>query len=657
MPQSMSIVSEPLGRVLGNRYRVLTTLGTGASAHVFLAEDMVLQRRVAVKVLQPALVQDEAFLRRFRAEARSVASLNHPHVLRVFDWGEDDDGPYLVLEYLEGGSLFDMLALGRRLTPAQAARVGAQAAEGLAYAHARGLVHRDVKPANILFDEEGRVRVADFGVARALASAAATEPIGTVVGTARYVSPEQAQGGSLDGRSDVYSLALVLYEAVTGSPPFKGETPIAMLNARIGATLPAATALGPLREVLTVAAAPEPGDRPDAAALARSLERMADDLAPAAALPLVRRPEVSHAPGGPFGPLPLDAPTDATIAGGLTVGEVYGAYTGEPTAGLQLTPGEATTHAPPARRRPAAGAKPRRWPWVAAVLVLVALLAAAGGIYAYRTKLFTPSHRLPALVGKSLAAARSQLRTDHFKLVLEPAVQSIHVPAGAVVSQQPARGTLLKEGSTVTVVPSKGLPIENVPSLSGEIDCVVARQLLAEAHFKAQCPALSAYTKTVPQGDVINWSYHGQLDPTTAPYGSTIAVAISEGKPPVAIPSFAGYTWTQASAALTSDGLSPKEVKVFSTTVPAGEVISTTPATGVLVPADSTVTVTVSKGPQTVTVPNLVKDTVQKATAALQKVGLVVGQVYGPGTGKVFTTVPLAGQRAKVGTAVTLYTQ
>lgn len=656
----MSIVSEPVDRVLGKRYRVVTTLGTGASAHVFLAEDLVLQRRVAVKVLQPALVQDEAFLRRFRAEARSVASLNHPHVLRVFDWGEDEDGPYLVLEYLEGGSLFDMLALGRRLSPAQAARVGAQAAEGLAYAHARGLVHRDVKPANLLFDEEGRVRVADFGVARALASAAATEPIGTVVGTARYVSPEQAQGAPLDGRSDVYSLALVLYESVTGSPPFTGDSPIALLNARMGATLPATPTLGPLREILIEAAAPEADGRPTAAALALRLERLADDLAPSPALPLVRRADARAAVAGTMGSLLLDRPGDATMAVGVAAAAAAytgaATYTGPPTAGLHLSAGETPARVRSARRR-TSPTGPRRWPWVVAVVVLVALLAAAGGVYAYKTKLFTPSHRLPALVGKPMADVRSQLRADHFTLVVEPAVQSITVPAGSIVSQQPARGTVLKEGSTVRVVPSRGVPNVTVPHLSQQIDCALARQLLTEAHLKAQCPALSAYSQTIPAGDVINWSYHGRLYPTTAPYGSVIAVAISEGKPPVQLPSFTGQTWAQASATLTSDGLSPKEVKAYSTTVPAGEVASITPAPGVTVPAASTVTVTVSKGPQTVAVPKIVGDSVTKATAALQKVGLVVGHVYGPATGKVFTSVPLSGQRTKVGTPVTLYTQ
>src|SRR5271165_3361382 len=298
----MPLISDAIGRVLGKRYRLVSALGTGASAHVFLAEDVSLQRHVAVKVLQPELVHDEAFLKRFRAESRSVASLNHPNVLRVFDWGEDEDGPYLVLEYLGGGSLRDLLDRGRRLSPAQAARVGAQAAQGLAYAHARGLVHRDVKPVNLLFDEEGRVRVADFGVARALAEAAWTEPEGAMIGTARYISPEAAEGKPVDGRADVYALALVLFEAVTGEVPFAKDTTFGTLMARVGAPLPHHEALGPLDPILARAAAPEPAARPDAAGLALRLEALAVSLPPPAPLRLRPGPEGPSLVGGGFRP-------------------------------------------------------------------------------------------------------------------------------------------------------------------------------------------------------------------------------------------------------------------------------------------------------------------------------------------------------------------
>src|ERR1700689_138182 len=197
----MPLITESVGRVLGKRYRLLSAVGAGASAQVFLAEDVSLRRHVAVKVLQPGLADDEAFLKRFRAEARLVASLKHPHLLRVFDWGEETGEPYLVLEYLGGGSLLDLYERGTRLSPSQASLLGAHVARGLAYAHSRGLVHRDIKPANLLFDEEGRVRVADFGVARALAEAAYTEPAGAMVGTARHMAPEPAEGRPGEGRA------------------------------------------------------------------------------------------------------------------------------------------------------------------------------------------------------------------------------------------------------------------------------------------------------------------------------------------------------------------------------------------------------------------------------------------------------------------------
>ncbi|MER3453248.1 MAG: serine/threonine protein kinase, partial [Acidimicrobiia bacterium] len=173
----VSRMAEQVGRVLGGRYRLVAPLGAGASASVFVAEDVVLRRRVAVKLLHEALASDEAFLRRFRAEARAAAALSHPNVMAVYDWGEDD-GPFLVCELCGGGSLRALLDRGVLLSPSQALLVGLEAARGLAYAHRRGLVHRDVKPANLLFDEEGRLRVADFGVARALAEAAWTEPAG-----------------------------------------------------------------------------------------------------------------------------------------------------------------------------------------------------------------------------------------------------------------------------------------------------------------------------------------------------------------------------------------------------------------------------------------------------------------------------------------------
>ncbi|MFM8861338.1 MAG: serine/threonine-protein kinase, partial [Acidimicrobiia bacterium] len=267
--------ADRVGQVLGGRYRLLAPIGTGASATVDLADDVVLRRRVAVKVLHDALAGDAAFLRRFEAEARAAAALNHPHIMAVHDWGQGDV-PYLVTELLDGGSLRALLDHGALLDPAQARQVGVDAARALDHAHRRGFVHRDIKPANLLFDDEGMVRIADFGLARALAEAAWTEPAGAVLGTAKYASPEQAQGASLDGSSDVYSLGLVLIEAVTGSVPFTADTTLGTLMARIDRPVPVPDAMGALAPALRAAGAPDPADRPDAAAFATML--MAADI-------------------------------------------------------------------------------------------------------------------------------------------------------------------------------------------------------------------------------------------------------------------------------------------------------------------------------------------------------------------------------------------
>ena len=292
----MPLITDAIGRVLGGRYRLVSPLGVGASAQVFLAEDVSLRRHVAVKILNRDWSPIRGFLKRFRAEARSAAALNHPHIARVFDWGEDEGGPYLVLEYLSGGSLLDLLERGVRLSVSQAATVAAQASRGLAHAHARGLVHRDIKPANLLFDDEGRVRVADFGVARVLADGAWTEPTGAGVGTARYSAPEQAQGLVLDGRADVYSLALVTFESLTGYVPFVLDTALGTLAARIGATLPGHGALGPLQPILNEAAAPDLHGRPDAATLASRLEALSATLPRPQALPLAAPLRVIEGP-------------------------------------------------------------------------------------------------------------------------------------------------------------------------------------------------------------------------------------------------------------------------------------------------------------------------------------------------------------------------
>ncbi|MCB1030465.1 MAG: PASTA domain-containing protein [Acidimicrobiales bacterium] len=279
-----------IGRVLGGRYRLIAPIGMGASAQVYLADDVKLRRRVALKMLHDALAGDSEFLRRFRAEARAAAALSHPNIMAVYDWSdgtEHGDVAFIVTEFLPGGSLRSLLDSGFRLSPAQALGVGLEAARALDYAHRRGFVHRDIKPANLLFGEEQRLRIADFGLARALAEAAWTEPQGAVLGTARYASPEQAKGERLSGKADVYALALVLVEAVTGEVPFVADTTLGTLMARVDRQLEVPDSLGPLKSVITEAGHPDPEQRIDAGTFARGLLRAAKELSRPAPLPLV----------------------------------------------------------------------------------------------------------------------------------------------------------------------------------------------------------------------------------------------------------------------------------------------------------------------------------------------------------------------------------
>ena len=251
-----------------------------------MADDIRLRRRVAVKVLHAALADDAGFLRRFRAEAQHAASLHHPNVMAVYDWGQDGV-PFMVLELLTGGSLRGMFDAGHQLTPSQAAYVGRQVAAALSYAHTRGLVHRDIKPANLLFDEHAIVRVADFGLARALAEASWTEPAGAVLGTTRYGAPEQATGAALDARTDLYSLALVLVECVTGQVPELADTPFGTLARRGQVPISAPPELGALGAVIERAGRPSPDERyPDAATMGDALAAAARSLPPPGPLTL-----------------------------------------------------------------------------------------------------------------------------------------------------------------------------------------------------------------------------------------------------------------------------------------------------------------------------------------------------------------------------------
>ena len=677
-------LADHIGRVLGDRYRLLRPVGSGSSGHVFLADDVRLRRRVAVKVLHPALADDEAFLRRFRAEARAAAALNHPNIMSVYDWGEEVDGPYLVCEYLGGGSLRSMLDMGRRLSTSQALLIGLEAARGLDYAHRRGLVHRDIKPANLLFDDDGRLRIGDFGLARALAEAAWTEPIGAVLGTARYASPEQVSGAPIDGKADVYSLALVLVEAVTGTVPFAADTTVATLMGRLDRPIEAPPELGPLAPIVARAGRPDPAERLDAAAVGAALQAVASTLPGPEPFPLAGAASLDDA--GPIddptdiGPRPTDIgprPTAPTSPPANTVATpAVPMVAATPTVAIPVDPGPDATWVMPADTVPDAVAtqatpvaaapqqpyippppapelskkgrrRRRRWPWVVLVLLLL-VGGGAGGSYLVVSNL-VPSHPLPSVLDRTEQDATAQLQALKFKVVVRQEFIDGTV-AGLVKSQTPPGGPTekLKEGKTVTLVVSKGPTPTLVPDLAG-MDQAAAKQAI-EAVGHTLGNVTHRNDEEADEGTVLDWTLKGQ----SPPKGAAVDVVLSAGPVPRTVPSLNGKSYEEAAAALGDLDLEVSRVDSYTDDDDLkGTVIGTDPASGAKVGRGAKVTVTVSKGRPVV--PKLNGLNVEKATAALEAVGLKVGSKFGPGGGNVFLAVPGEGSKVKPGSSVTLY--
>ncbi|MGE0879220.1 MAG: PASTA domain-containing protein [Acidimicrobiia bacterium] len=659
----MSVLGEEqVGRVLGGRYRLLASLGIGASARVYLADDVRLDRRVAVKVLQPALAADPTFIRRFKAEAQFVAKLSHQNVLQVFDWGEEGHDYFLVTEFLGGGSLRSMLDRGTLLTPSQALLVGLEVARGLDYAHRQGLVHRDIKPANLLFDVDGRLRIADFGIARAMAEAAWTEPAGVVLGTARYASPEQARSLPIDGRSDVYSLALVMVEAVTGKVPFAADTTVATLMGRVDRLMPVSADLGPLAPVVERAGRPDPAERYDAAELARALIGAAERLPRPAPLPLV----LTDIPGVPHDQTILAAPStpasvqatpefigdgdDITIAGPVAAAVVAGT---NPNAGT--TPNaDAKPAAKPERKHAAAKPKRtaapapkrrRRWSRVLAVVLVLALVGAgAAGVY-LRQQDKTVTYTLPKLVGITQAAAENALSDFDVRIEIER-TRADGTKPGDVVAQVPPEGTI-KQGETITLTVSDGAPLVIVPDLAGKTQPDVEAMLTQLGLLLGKVTTQN--DETAPPTTVMDWS----LKSMTVPKGTAVDLLVSSGPAPRTLPDLAKKTFEDATAALAAIQLKiVRDPDAFSDTIPAGQVISMAPAPATQVPRDSEVHVIVSKGPDLVKVPDVGGLTLDQAVKALQDGGVTPGDVSGKANKKVAVTDPRAGTSVKRGSRV-----
>ena len=569
------------GRLLGGRYRLGDAIGTGGSGTVYLADDLSLGRQVAVKVLHSSLVGDEAFVERFRTEARLVASLADPHVVSIYDWGVDGQA-YLVTEYLGGGSLRSILSSGRTLSPSQMLMVSLEACRALDHAHRQGIVHRDVKPANLLFGQDGRLRVADFGLAEALTGVASRELYGGggVIGTARYASPEQAQGLALDGRSDVYALALCMVEGVTGHLPFVADTLEGTLSARVGQDVPIPDTLGPLVPVVAHAGAAEPENRPTARELGRMLLDIAGRMARPEPLPLVGPGEVGAAP--------MPGESDRVA----------------PT----VFPSQPVSPAPrPVRRR-------RRWTGVLLPGLLI-VVAAVGGMLV--REISRPTQRaLPTLVGSSGDSARSLL-TELGWLVERLDVRRNDTSAGEVLDMQPPAGTRLAAGETVVLEVSLGSERQSIPPGLVGVSLSEASRLLVDAGLVTG-EVTRVNNEDVVAGVVLEVLRSGD----TVPRGDAVDLLVSDGPLPRVVPQgLVGMMPADVVAELIALRLAPTMGEEHDEWVAAGRVSRVEPVAGTRVVVGDDVRVVISLGAAERAVPALEGLSLAAAESRLQVSG------------------------------------
>ena len=569
------------GRLLGGRYRLGDAIGTGGSGTVYLADDLSLGRQVAVKVLHSSLVGDEAFVERFRTEARLVASLADPHVVSIYDWGVDGQA-YLVTEYLGGGSLRSILSSGRTLSPSQMLMVSLEACRALDHAHRQGIVHRDVKPANLLFGQDGRLRVADFGLAEALTGVASRELYGGggVIGTARYASPEQAQGLALDGRSDVYALALCMVEGVTGHLPFVADTLEGTLSARVGQDVPIPDTLGPLVPVVAHAGAAEPENRPTARELGRMLLDIAGRMARPEPLPLVGPGEVGAAP--------MPGESDRVA----------------PT----VFPSQPVSPAPrPVRRR-------RRWTGVLLTGLLIVVAAVGGRLV---REISRPTQRaLPTLVGSSGDSARSLL-TELGWLVERFDVRRNGTSAGEVLDMQPPAGTRLAAGETVVLEVSLGSERQSIPPGLVGVSLSEASRLLVDAGLVTG-EVTRVNNEDVVAGVVLEVLRSGD----TVPRGDAVDLLVSDGPLPRVVPQgLVGMMPADVVAELIALRLAPTMGEEHDEWVAAGRVSRVEPVAGTRVVVGDDVRVVISLGAAERAVPALEGLSLAAAESRLQVSG------------------------------------
>jgi eukaryotic-like serine/threonine-protein kinase len=627
------------GTLIDGRYRVSSRLGTGGMADVFLAEDEQLGRKVALKLLHRRFAEDPGFVERFRREAQAAAGLQHPNIVNVYDRGAYDGTYYIAMEYVPGRSLKQLVREEAPLDPVRAIDITIQILKAARFAHRHGVIHRDLKPHNVIIDDTDQAKVTDFGIARAGASDM-TET-GSIMGTAQYLSPEQAQGHAVSAASDLYSIGVVLYELLTGHVPFDAEAAVTIALKHVSEAPAAPRRFNPalpaeLEQVAMWALNKNPVDRPkDADEFIAALEaaksailsgRSGERTASMAAVgvPVGGGPPATYDPNFAPGSPPPSVPMP-----------VY------PVIPYDAGPPQPATEARRRSRSP--------WPWIALLLALLLV----GGAVAYLVT--RPRQvKVPAVVGDTFNNARTILQNMGFQVnqTTEPSAQA----AQTVIGEIPTGGAKADKGSTVALTVSSGPSPESVPPLTG-LTLAQARQQLAAAHLKVGRIITQPSSQFTTPGTVTD------SDPAagqSVPVGTAVVLFVSNGPPKVTVPDVTNQTESQAKASLHDQGFDNIAIAMQpSTSITAGTVISQSPTGGSQAATSATVTLTVAETPTTATVPKVKGDTAAAATSALQQAGFTVTETMKNVKNKskdgiVLSETPGAGTTAKKGSAVTI---
>ncbi|MFC4614492.1 Stk1 family PASTA domain-containing Ser/Thr kinase [Cellulomonas algicola] len=660
-------VTDPLvGRLVDGRYEIVSRIARGGMATVYLAVDRRLDRDVALKVMHPHLAEGTSgadFVARFRREARTAARLTHPGLVGVFDQGLDGETSYLTMEYVDGSNLRRRIAEQGALTVGETLRVTEAVLDALAAAHRVGLVHRDIKPENVLLASDDRVKLADFGLARAVTEVTSTTT-GTVLGTVAYLAPELVVRGASDARTDVYACGILLYEMLVGAQPFTGETPIQVAFQHVNNDIPAPSDAvswlpAEVDELVAALAARSPDDRPlDAAAAltlvrrtrasldAETLARRAD-VEPSIALPAATDPDETDldAEAEPTDDVPTDETTRLPVPrpSGATVALPIGLGAAPPSAPVSVV----DTAPPPRRRR------------VRVLAMLLVLLLALGGLGTWWYLRVGPGAwtTVPSVL---------QVTEDEAKAALDDAgldasrVEAFDptAPVGTVVASDPAVGERVRKEGVVELTVSKGPDYVNVPQgVVNELQAN-AEKTLADAGLKATYPP-AEYHDTVPNGVVISATLPdgSPADPgVRSTRGTEVALVVSKGPAPVTVVSVVNEPLDGATATLDGLGLKVATTEAFSDTVEAGHVISQDPPDKTQLFRGDTVTLTVSKGPELFEIPKLIGMQYDEAAAALTALGMepkrsnVLGGIFGT----VRDQSVGSGQKVAKGTVITL---